>query len=254
MIKMQLYYFTKKSFPIRKVTIMTQMNIIRYLLSLLSWLCLWLLFSETAYAKSVKGSFTSPNTVQLYSKNTYKPHLASQNPYSVLFAKKNYYISAKKYFAERKRPLHHFLDIGIGATLIESFYPFETTAFPFFVYLNYRREKWGQVKIPVIFSFHYEPSFNLYPLNRIHTLAGLRYPTSHDLSLFHVDLMAGVSFPLKSSAKAEKLALELRLLFTHIIGPKASTHRFYFQWGAKARLEKQFRSGLVVQMGIDNHL
>ena len=174
---------------------------------------------------------------------------------NMLLAKTNYYVKAKEYFEERQRPLHHFLDIGIGATLVESFYPFEMTAWPFYLYLNYRREKWGQKKIPVIFSVQYEPLFNKNDSNRIHTLAGLRYPTTHDLSPFHVDFMVGISFSLKSSdLKKDRTAMELRLLFTHIIGPKASPYRLYFQWGAKARVTNPFQSGLVVQLGLDSHL
>lgn len=174
---------------------------------------------------------------------------------NVLLAKTDYLTKARKYFAERKRPLHHFLDIGVGATLVESFYPFELTAWPFYLYLNYRREKWGQTKIPVIFSVQYESLFNKNDSNRVHTLAGLRYPATHDLSPFHVDLMLGVSFSLKSSdLKKDRTAMELRLLFTHIIGPKASPHRLYFQWGAKARVTNPFQSGLVVQLGLDSHL
>lgn len=173
---------------------------------------------------------------------------------NTLLASTNYYNTAKKYFIERKRPLRHYLDLGIGVTLIESFYPFETTAYPFTAYINYRKEKWGNTKIPIIFSLHYESLFKQYYRSRIHTLAGIRYPTSHDLSRFHVEFLAGVSFPLNFSFKAEKLALEMRLLFTHIIGPKAGVHRFYFQWGAKAHLKQRFRSGLIVHLGLDNHL
>ena len=75
---------------------------------------------------------------------------------TILLAKTNGYLKAKKYFEKRKRPLHHFLDIGVGAILIESFYPFKTTSHPFFAYINYRKEKWGQTKLPIIFSFQYE--------------------------------------------------------------------------------------------------
>ena len=173
---------------------------------------------------------------------------------SSFIVKTNYYNKAKKYFIERERPLRHFLDIGVGATLIESFYPFEMTAYPFFVYLNYRREKWWDIKIPIIFSFQYESPFNKYTFHRIHALTGFRYPISHDLTTFHVDLMTGFSFPLSLSFKEDSLALESRLLFTHIIGPKASTHRLYFQWGFKAQIGNQIRSGLIIQIGLDNHL
>ena len=205
----------------------------KYLSSLLILSCLFFLFHETATAK-------------------YNKDIASISP--VFTVKRNPYGEAKEYFIKRKRPLHHFLDMGIGATLIESFYPFEMTAYPFFVYLSYRREKWGQVKIPVIFSFQYEALFNKNTTHRVHALTGLRYPTSHDLSLFHVDFMTGFSLPLSPSFKEDSLALELRLLFTHIIGPKASTHRLYLQWGVKAQLKNQFRSGLIIQVGLDNHL
>ncbi len=179
---------------------------------------------------------------------------ANQNGNNILLAKTNYYKSAQKYFTERQRPLRHYLDLGIAVTLIESFYPFETTAYPFTAYINYRKEKWGNTKIPIIFSLHYESIFKQHYRTRIHTLAGVRYPTSHDLSLFHVEFLAGISFPFNFSFKAEKLALEMRLLFTHIIGPKAGAHRLYLQWGAKAHLKQQFRSGLVVHLGLDNHL
>ena len=167
----------------------------------------------------------------------------------------NSFAKAQEYFAKRQRPLRHFLDIGIGATLIESFYPFEMTAYPFSVYANYRREKWGQLKLPLAFSLQYAPLFNRHIPARIHTLAGIRYPASHDLKLFHIDFHIGVSFPLDFSFKIHKPALELRFLLTHIIGPKDSRHRLYFQWGPKAYLtKKQFRSGLIVHLGLDNHL
>ncbi len=174
--------------------------------------------------------------------------------YPFLVTKNNYYNKAKKYFIHRKRPLHHFLDIGVGATLIESFYPFEMTAYPFFAYINYRRERWGKTKIPVIFSVQYEALFNKNSPHRIHTLVGIRYPNTHDLTPFHVELLSGASLPLKPITKQDGLAMEFRLLFTHIIGPKTSTNRLYFQWGAKARLKQQFQSGLIIQMGLDNHL
>ena len=173
---------------------------------------------------------------------------------SLFVVKADYYDKARKYFTARKRPIHHFLDMGVGAVLIESFYPFETTAYPFFVYFNYRKEKWGQIKIPVIFSIQYEALFNKRNPHRIHTLLGVRYPTSHDLSLFHVELMSGISFPLNPISKQDKIALEFRLLFTHIIGPKASPNRLYFQWGAKARLKQRLQPGLIIQIGLDNHL
>ena len=64
--------------------------------------------------------------------------------------------------------------------------------------------------------------------------------------------MAGTSIPV--SFKTEEMALELRLLFTHIIGPKAATKRLYFQWGAKANLREEFQYGLIVQLGLDMHL
>ena len=165
------------------------------------------------------------------------------------------YLKAKEYFAQRQRPLRHFLDIGIGATVIESFYPFEMTAYPFSVYVNYRREKWGQLKMPFLFSLQYAPLFNQHTPKRISTLVGIRYPVSHDLKLFHIGFRMGVSFPLDFSFKIHKPALELKLLLTHIIGPKDSTHRLYFQWGPKASLNtKRFRAGLIAHIGIDNHL
>ena len=161
------------------------------------------------------------------------------------------YSKATKYFTERERPLHHFLDIGLTATLIESLYPLQTTAYPFSAYINYRKERWGRIKLPVILSLQYEKLFNKQN-SRIHTLIGLRYPVSHDLSLFHAGLMAGVSFPAELSFKDP--ALEFRLLFTHIIGPKAGAHRLYFQWGAKASWKKRFQPGLIIQLGLDSHL
>ena len=171
----------------------------------------------------------------------------------LLIAQTNYYSKAQEYFKVRKRPLHHFLDIGIGSTPIHSFYPFEFTAYPFSVYLNYRREQWGSLKIPIIFSFQYKYllSENI-SLNQIHTLIGVRYPTSHDLRLFHVDFLTGFSLP--TSFDIKKIALEMRLLFTHVIGPKNSTTRLYFQWGTAVQLQKTFRAGLLIQIGLDNHI
>ena len=204
--------------------------------------CSLLLFQKITNA----GDIIQVKPVELYT---------SRHTSSALLAKTDYYSKARKYFEERKRPLHHFLDIGVGATLIESFYPFEMTAWPFFVYVNYRREKWGQTKIPLIFSFQYESLFNSEVSNRVYALTGMRYPLTNDLSLFHVDFMAGVSFSLKSSdLKKDKIAMELRLLLTHVIGPKASPYRLYFQWGAKARVTNPFQSGLIVQLGLDSHL
>ena len=172
---------------------------------------------------------------------------------SFLIAQTNYYSKAQEYFKVRKRPIHHFLDIGIGCTPIHSFYPFEFTAYPFSVYLNYRREKWGSLKIPIIFSFQYKYllSENI-SLNQIHTLIGVRYPTSHDLRLFHVDFLTGFSLP--TSFDIEKIALEMRLLFTHVIGPKNATTRLYLQWGTAVQLRKTFRAGLLIQIGLDNHI
>ncbi len=207
-------------------------------------------------ANTFQSGFAPPPSLSQTSQASYFKNFSAtdQEKSTTVVAKTNYYKKAQKYFIERERPLHHFLDFGIGLTLIESFYPFETTAYPFTAYLNYRREKWGSTKIPIIFSFHYESLFKQNYNSRIHTLAGIRYPTSHDLRLFHVEFLAGVSVPLNFSFKMEKWALEARLLFTHIIGPKAGHHRLYFQWGAKARLKQQFRSGLIVQLGLDNHL
>lgn len=169
-------------------------------------------------------------------------------------AKSNYHNKARQYFIDRKRPLHHFLDVGVGAALVDSFYPFEMTAYPFFAYINYRREKWGKTKIPVIFSLQYEALFKKQSSYRIHTLVGVRYPKTHDLTPFHVEFLSGASYALKPFTKQDNPAMEFRLLFTHIIGPKASTNRLYFQWGAKARLREQFQSGLIIQIGLDNHL
>ena len=199
----------------------------------------------------------SPKGASAPLKKTGKETLLTNNSHpiestSIVNISTNYYKAAQKYFKERKRPLHHFLDIGGGAILVHSFFPWETTAYPFFVYLNYRRERWRQVKIPVIFSLQYSPLFSQQNFHRIHTLIGLRYPTSHDLNTFHLDLMMGASFPL--SFAIEKTALELRLLSTHIIGPKSSASRLYFQWGAKAQIKKTTKVGLTVQLGLDNHL
>lgn len=170
-----------------------------------------------------------------------------------LLASNTYYSKAQEYFKVRKRPIHHFLDIGIGFTPIYSFYPFELTAYPFSAYLNYRRERWGSLKIPIIFSFQYKYllSKNI-SLNQIHALIGIRYPTSHDLRLFHVDFLTGFSLP--TSFEIEKIALEIRLLFTHVIGPKNATTRLYFQWGTAIQLQKTFRPGLLIQLGLDNHI
>ena len=174
-----------------------------------------------------------------------KPFLLTSNT--------SHYSKAKEYFKVRKRPLHHFLDIGIGSTPIHSFHPFEFTAYPFSAYLNYRREQWSSLKIPIIFSFQYKYLLSKdISLNQIHTLIGIRYPTSHDLRLFHVDFLTGFSLP--TSFKIEKIALEMRLLFTHVIGPKSSTTRLYFQWGTAVQLHKTFRAGLLIQIGLDNHI
>ena len=165
------------------------------------------------------------------------------------------YAKAQEYFAKRRRPLRHFLDIGLGATLIESFYPFELTAYPFSVYVNYRRERWGQLKLPLLLSLKYAPLFNRWATKKIYTLVGFRYPVSHDLTLFHMGFRVGVSIPLDFSFKIHKPALELRFLLTHIIGPKDSAHRLYVQWGPKASITtKQFRAGLIAHIGLDNHL
>jgi len=170
-----------------------------------------------------------------------------------LIAQNNSYSKVRDYFAKRKRPLHHFLDIGIGVTILESIYPFKTTAWPLFVYLNYRREKWGQMKLPIMLSLQYEPLLKP-AYRRVSVLTGIRYPKSHDLNLFHVDLMLGISFPLSRSVKKDNPAMELKLLFTHIIGPKAAMHRLYFQWGTKARVKSPFQPGLIVHLGLDSHL
>ena len=69
-----------------------------------------------------------------------------------------------------------------------------------------------------------------------------------------LNLMSGLSFPLKPITKQDSLAMEFRLLFTHIVGPRASANRLYLQWGAKAQLKEQFQSGLIIQIGLDNHL
>ena len=167
-------------------------------------------------------------------------------------AASQYYKEAKDYFMQRKRPRRDFIDVGIGATVIESLYPLEMTAFPFYLYFNYRRERAKNFKTPLLFSLQYEMLGRAYQ-SRIHGLMGLQHPASHDLNLFHVGFMMGFSFPFKTSSR-EKPGLEFRLLFTHIIGPKASTHRLYLQWGAKAQLTNKFKSGLVVQLGLDNYL
>ncbi|MDE0518507.1 MAG: hypothetical protein OXH36_02980 [Bdellovibrionales bacterium] len=217
--------------------------VILKMVMILSFLFLSLSTNASVKSNSVILSLSPPTP-------TYNSLSTQKTPF--LLAKKNDYVKAKEYFKKRKRPLHHFLDLGIGGVLIESFYPFKTTSHPFFAYISYRKEKWRQTKIPIIFSLQYESLFNQKSHSRIHALAGLRYPTSHDLTLFHVDFMAGTSAP--ASFKLEEIALELRLLFTHIIGPKAATKRLYFQWGTKARLKDRFQYGLIGQVGLDIHL
>ncbi|MDE0119693.1 MAG: hypothetical protein OXM55_06785 [Bdellovibrionales bacterium] len=218
----------------------------------LSFLFLILSANASVKANNLRFSPSTYNSLSTQNKYIEKISLNKKESPSLLLAKKNYYIKAANYFKQRKRPLHHFLDLGIGGVLIESFYPFKTTSYPFFAYINYRKEKWGQTKIPIIFSFQYESLLNQKSHSRIHALGGLRYPTSHDLTLFHVDFMVGTSVPVLF--KIEEIALELRLLFTHIIGPKAATKRLYFQWGAKTTLKDQFQYGLIVQLGLDMHL
>ena len=191
----------------------------------------------------------------IFSANTWSSSLLSKDSWrsnKISVAKKDYYIKATEYFKKRARPLRHFLDLGVGGTFIESFYPLKTTSHPFFAYINYRKERWGKTKIPIIFSFQYEALFNQAVHSRVHALTGFRYPTSHDLTLFHVDFMLGTSVPVLF--KLEEIALELRLLFTHIIGPKDATKRLYFQWGTKTRLKDRFQYGLIVQVGLDMHL
>ncbi len=238
------------------------------------WLCCFFLFPKPVFAEHPGQNHIHKTETQFFNndfiskqKKANRAYLSTQAVFpfqsvdnqtihnnKYLMTKTDYYSKAKEYFSKRNIPLHHFLNIGIGAILIESFYPFKTTAYPFFVYISYRKEKWGQVKIPIIFSFQYEPLFNPNSRDRIHGLTGVRYPTSFDLTLFHVDLMAGFSLPAALDFEKEKPALELRLLFTHIIGSKASSHRLYFQWGAKARLKERFLPGFVIQIGLDNHL
>ena len=199
--------------------------------------------------------FSSQAVLSSYSLFQQSAGSQKNQPTRVLSSVNSGYAKAQEYFAQRQRPLRHFLDIGVGATIIESIYPFELTAYPFSVYINYRREKWGQLKMPILFSLQYAPLFNRHIPQRISALAGFRYPASHDLKLFHVGFRLGVSLPTDFSFKINKPALELRLLLTHIIGPKDSAHRLYFQWGPQASLTtKQFRAGLTARIGLDNHL
>ena len=162
---------------------------------------------------------------------------------------------AQNYFVERKRPLRHFLDIGVGLSPIPSVSPFEvTTAFPVFLYVNYRRERWKKLKVPVIFSLKYETDFLIHEKHKAHVLAGVRFPRSHDLNRFHVDLLAGLSFPANFSFQEEKLAGEGQLLLTHIVGPRAGINRFYFQWGSSIKWQERVTFGLILHLGVDNHL
>lgn len=201
------------------------------------------------------SSFAKANSyfhTKLYTKNNINKFTSQNSSFDMVFLdKKKYYKKAAEYFQKRKRPLHHFIDIGIGATLIESFYPFSTTAYPFYFYLNYRREKWNKTKIPIIFSVQYEPASSSH---QIHTFIGIRQPHSYDLRLFYVDCMFGISFPSKWEMNTKNIVWELRLLFIHIMSGQNSAHRFYFKWGPTVQWNQKWRSSLLVQMGIDNHL
>ena len=169
---------------------------------------------------------------------------------------KKYYSKASKYFKERNRPLRHFLDIGAGASPVKSFYPFETEKYPLFMYLNYRREKWGSWRLPIIFSLHYEHSF-FYAEglpHRITVLAGGRWPLSKDLKTFYIDLLLGSSFILGETLNLKLLPLDARLLFTHIISSKYKRGRFYVQWGPRIRLDQGFHPGAAIHLGLDFHL
>ena len=169
---------------------------------------------------------------------------------------KKYYSKAAKYFQERKRPLRHFLDLGMGIHPIKSLYPFQTGKYPVAVYLNYRRERWGTWRLPVIFSIQYEHGF-FYEEGQHHRLTpliGLRYPPSKDLRIFYAELLVGTSFLLADSLNPRLLPLDTRLLFTHIIGTKYKTYRLYLQWGLRTRWEKNFHFAPALQIGIDLHL
>ena len=160
------------------------------------------------------------------------------------------YKKATRYFQERNRPLRHFVDFGIGTHLINSFYPFEFTDFPLFIHLNYRREDKDLVPFPVMVSFQYEPRWKNNNHSRIYTLLGGRYPRSHDLKHFYVDLLLGISFSFTGSSKKKGVPLEIQLWFTHILGPRDVRGRLYLQWGFKARYQSDFNAAGALRMGI----
>ena len=198
---------------------------------------------------------------QINKKNTTHLFLTlnQQNVKDITSNSKKYYSKAAEYFKERKRPLRHFLDMGGGLSPIKSIYPFQTGKYPLFIYLNYRREKWGTWRLPVIFSIQYEHSF-FYDeggqSHRLTPLIGLRYPPAKDLRTFYVDLLIGTSFliPPPDSHNLWPLPLDTRLLFTHIIGAKHKSYRLYIQWGLRTRLETEFYFSPILQFGLDIHL
>ena len=170
---------------------------------------------------------------------------------------KKYYSKAAQYFKERKRPLRHFLDIGGGLSPIKTIYPFQTGKYPLFIYLNYRRERWGTWRLPIIFSIQYEHGF-FYEEGQPHRLTpliGFRYPPAKDLRTFYVELLAGTSFLLQDSFDPSLLPLDTRLLFTHIISSKHKAHRLYIQWGLRTQWEiDTFYFAPLLQVGWDIHL
>ena len=218
--------------------------------SIADYLKILLLFSLISVASTAYG--TEDNYTH------YEKLFASTQPDLKKLASdsQKYYSKAAKYFKERKRPLRHFLDLGIGISPIKSIYPFQTGKYPVFIYLNYRREKWGTWRLPVIFSIQYEHGF-FYEEGQAHRLTpliGLRYPPSKDLRTFYVDFLAGTSFLLADSLNPWLLPLDTRLLFTHIIGAKYKSYRLYIQWGLRMRLETNFYFAPILQIGIDLHL
>ena len=164
------------------------------------------------------------------------------------------YEKAAEFFQKRSRPMRHFVDFGAGTHLINSFYPFELTNFPLLFHLNYRREKWGDLRLPLMASLQYEPKWKERDHSRFYTLIGGRYPTSHDLTHFYIDLLMGISFSFTDSSNDSHIPIELQLWFTHILGPKNLRGRLYLQWGLKARYQSEFIGAAALRMGIDYHL
>ena len=170
--------------------------------------------------------------------------------------KKSFYSKAAGYFKERKRPLRHFLSFSAGAHPLKSVYPLKTSKYPLFLYLSYRKERWGSWKQAILFSLQYEHSF-YYEEGLPHRFSpsiGFRWPTSHDLKTFYVDVTAGTSFLANDSLNLKLLPFNMHLLFNHITSPKHKRGRFYIGWGVKMRMDQKIHFAPVVLAGLDYHL